>query len=138
MGCGSIHSYSADDINRYIRKGQQHSFGPELVDGKIIKLTSSDGFFNGSPPLDITWLRSRMTKDEYVEAIKHINQRVSQAMIGASKRIPIHEIPVTQTTKLAVDELNDRYVDRIHFSFEHHEQLTSREVGTSFLFIDIK
>ena len=117
MGCGSGRPYTEKDVQTYISKNQLRLPSPELVDGSI-KLTSHDGFYNSSSLLDSTWLQGKMTNTEYRQAIEHINQRVAQTVIGQPSAIPINLITKSQTTLLAVEELNAKYTERAHFVYK--------------------
>ncbi|CAF4183814.1 unnamed protein product, partial [Rotaria sordida] len=61
----------------------------KLLDNNIFKLTSYDGFFNST--------------------IEQINQRIDQLLVGTSNNLPINQIPITQSTILAVEKLNAKY-----------------------------
>ena len=120
MGCGSGRPYTQKDVEKYIEKNQQRLPSPELVDGSI-KLKSTDGFYNANPHLDATRLKGKLTNDEYCQAIKHINQRVAQTIIGTPKSVPINLVIKTQTTMLAVEELNAKYKGRARFSYQQDD-----------------
>lgn len=117
MGCGSGRPYTEKDIQNYIEKNQLRLPSPELIDGSI-QLKSTDGFYNSNALLDSTWLKGKMTNNEYRQAIEHINQRVSQSVIGTSSTIPVNEITKAQTTRLAVEELNSKYSGRVQFTYQ--------------------
>jgi hypothetical protein len=121
MGCGSGRPYTEKDVKTYIDKNQLRLPSPELVDGSI-KLTSHDGFYNSNSLLDSTWLQGKMTNHEYRQAIEHINKRVAQTVIGTPSAIPINLITKSQTTHLAVEELNAKYAGRVHFAYQQNEQ----------------
>ncbi len=137
MGCGSGRPYSEKDVETYIKKNQLRLPSPELVDGSI-KLISTDGFYNSSSLLDATWLQGKITNNEYRQAIEHINQRIAQAVIGASNNLPIKEIPKTQSTILAIQELNAKYTGRVHFVYQQNDQDNSINSTESFILISFK
>jgi hypothetical protein len=137
MGCGSGRPYTEKDVQTYIKKNELHLPSPELVDGSI-KLTSHDGFYNSSSLLDSTWLQGKITNNEYRQAIEHINQRVAQAVIGTSNTIPINLVSKSQTTILAVEELNAKYAERVHFVYRQTEQGESINPTESFILISFK
>ncbi len=137
MGCGSGRPYSEKDVETYIKKNQLRLPSPELVDGSI-KLISTDGFYNSSSLLDATWLQGKITNNEYRQAIEHINQRIAQAVIGTSNTLPIKEIPKTQSTILAIQELNAKYTGRVHFVYQQNDQDNSINSTESFILISFK
>lgn len=137
MGCGSAHAYAQTDIDEYLRKNQFRSPSPELVDGKI-KLTSDNGFFNSNPLLDSTWLQGKITNKEYQQAIEHINQRVAQTMVGASKSLSVDEIPKVQSTKLAIDELNEKFLTKMKFSYVNETEHETMNRHRSFVLIEVQ
>jgi hypothetical protein len=137
MGCGSGRPYTEKDVETYIKKNQLRLPSPELVDGSI-KLISTDGFYNSSSLLDATWLQGKITNNEYRQAIEHINQRIAQAVIGTSNTLPIKEIPKTQSTILAIQELNAKYTGRVHFVYQQNDQDNSINSTESFILISFK
>ena len=120
MGCGSGRPYTQKDVEKYIEKNQQRLPSPELVDGSI-KLKSTDGFYNANSLLNSTWLKGKLNNEEYRRAIEHINQRVAQTIIGTPKSVPINLVIKTQTTMLAVEELNAKYKGRARFSYQQDD-----------------
>jgi hypothetical protein len=135
MGCGGSRPYTEKEIETYINKCQPRLPSAELTDDGVIKLTTNDGFFNASSLLDSTWLHGKITNTEYRQAIEHINQRVAQAMAGSMNNLSIAEIPKSQSTLLAVEELNAKYAGRVQFSYRQNEQGNPTE---SFIFISFK
>lgn len=119
MGCGSGRPYTEKDVRNHIEKTQPRLPSPELIDGSI-QLKSTDGFYNSSSLLDSTWLKGKLTNNEYRQAIEHINDRVAQAVIGTSSTIPMNEITKAQTTMLAVQELNAKYSGRAQFTYREN------------------
>ncbi|CAF1221062.1 unnamed protein product [Rotaria sordida] len=85
---------------------QSHLRSAKLIDNNIFKLTSYDGFSNSSLLFDSTWLKGKITNNEYRQAIEQINQRIGQSLVGASNNLPLNQIPITQSTILAIEELN--------------------------------
>ena len=120
MGCGSGRTYTQKDVDKYIEENQQRLPSPELVDGSI-KLKSTDGFYNANSLLNSTWLKGKLNNEEYRRAIEHINQRVAQTIIGTPKSVPINLVIKTQTTMLAVEELNAKYKGRARFSYQQDD-----------------
>jgi hypothetical protein len=138
MGCGAGRPYTKKEVETYINKCQLRLPSAELVDGGVIKLTSNDGFFNASSLLDSKWLQGKLTNSEYRQAIEHLNQRVAQSIIGTSNHLPINQIPKTQSTKLAIEELNAKYTGRVHFDYRHNEQENSVNTTESYIYINFK
>ena len=138
MGCGSGRPYTEKDIEMYVKKNQVRLPSAELIDGTTIRLKSDDGFFNASSLLDSTWFKGKMSNHEYSQSIEHINQRVAQCLIGASNNLSISQIPKAQSTKLAIQELNAKYADRVTFAFEANDDPNSTDASHSFLYIKVK
>ena len=138
MGCGSGRPYTEKDIEMYVKKNQVRLLSAELIDGTTIRLKSDDGFFNASSLLDSTWLKGQMTNHEYCQAIEHINQRVAQCLIGASNNMSIGQVPKAQSTKLAIQELNAKYADRVTFAYEANDDPNSTDASNSFVDIKMK
>ncbi|CAF1077496.1 unnamed protein product [Rotaria sordida] len=90
----------------------------KLLDNNIFKLTSYDGFFNST--------------------IEHINQRISQSLVGTSNNLPINQIPITQSTILAIEELNAKYAGRIHFVYKKNDQANEINTSQSFFLLILK
>jgi hypothetical protein len=137
MGCGSGRPYTQKDVEKYIKKNQLHLPSAEFIDGSI-KLTSNDGFYNASSLLDSTWLKGKITNNEYRQSIEHINERIAQSIIGTSNNLPINQIPKSQSTKLAIAELNDKYKGRVQFAYQTNDQGNSLYPTESFIFINFK
>lgn len=137
MGCGSSRPYTKKEVETYVKKNQLRLPSAELVDGSI-KLKSSDGFYNSSSLLDSTWLQGKITNNEYRDAINHINQRIAQSIIGSSNHLPINQVPKSQSTKLAIEELNAKYTGRVHFVYQSDEQENSINSTESCIFINFK
>ena len=135
MGCGGSRPYTKEEVESYIKKCQPRLPSAELIDGGVIKLTSNDGFFNANALLDSTWLQGKITNNEYRQAIEHINQRAAQAVIGTLNHLSINQVPKSQSAKLAIEELNAKYAERVHFAYEQNEQENTTE---SFVFINFK
>jgi hypothetical protein len=135
MGCGGSRPYTQEEIESYIKKCQSRLPSAELIDGGVIKLTSNDGFFNANSLLDSTWLQGKITNNEYRQAIEHINQRVAQAVIGTSNHLSINQVPKSQSAKLAIEELNAKYAERVHFAYQQNDQENATE---SIVFINFK
>ena len=116
MGCGTSHFYTAKEVQRHLDEKHARLPSAELLPDQTIQLTKKHGFFNASSLLNSTWLRDRLTNDEYRQAIVHVNERLAQSMVGTAKQLPIESVPTYQTLKLALEELNSKYVGRAHFS----------------------
>ncbi|CAF1122538.1 unnamed protein product [Rotaria sordida] len=106
---------------KHIDNCQSRLRSAKLIDNNIFKLTSYDGFFNSSLLLDSTWLKGKITNNEYRQAIEQINQRIGRTLVGTSNNLPINQIPITQSTILAIEELNAKYPGRIHFVYKKNE-----------------
>ena len=132
MGCGSSSVYTREELDTYLSKQQQRYPSAELLDGKQIQLVSDDGFFNSNALLDASWLQGRLTNDEYRRCIDHINERVAQTKVGQVKSLALSEISAYQSTKLAVGELNEKYLGKVRFTYHTEEN----EAKRSFLRLD--
>jgi hypothetical protein len=137
MGCGSGRPYTEKEVETYIKKNQLRAPSPEFINGSI-KLTSKDGFYNSNLLLDSTWLQGKMTNNEYRQSIEHINQRIAQSIIGTSNQLPVNQIPKSQSTRLAIEELNAKYTGRVNFVFQTNDQENFVSPTESFIFINFK
>ncbi|UJR13433.1 hypothetical protein I4U23_000447 [Adineta vaga] len=138
MGCGTGRVYNEKDVETHINKCQTRLPSAELVEGDVIKLTSKNGFFNSSSLLNSQWLQGKLSNNEYRQAIEHINQRIGQSIIGAVKNLSIEQIPKSQSAKLAIEELNDKYRGRVQFLFRNDDQDNSINTTESFIYINFK
>lgn len=120
--------YTREEIDAYLHKHAERYPSAELSDGRAIQLSSDDGFFNGNALLDASWLRGRVTNDEYRQCIAHINERVAQTKVGQAKSVVLGAIPVYQSTKLAVGELNEKFNGKVRFTFHQGENETKKSV----------
>lgn len=64
MGCRNSHSYTEKQIQTYLKKNELSFPSAELIDENI-RLKSIDGFYNSSSLLDSTWLKDKITNNEY-------------------------------------------------------------------------
>ncbi|CAF1401704.1 unnamed protein product [Rotaria sordida] len=134
MDCGRGRTYTEKHINNC----QSRLPSAELIDNNIIKLISYDRFFNSSSLLDSTWLKGKIINNEYRQAIKHINRRIGQSLIGTLNNLPINQISITQFTILAIEELHAKYAGRIHFVYKKNDQPSEFNTPQSFIFINSK
>lgn len=119
MGCGASGFYTQEEIQRHLRDIQDRLPSGELLDDQRIELTKKHGFFNSSALLNSSWLNNhRWTNDGYRQAIEHLNQRIAQSIVGTPKDLPIEQVPTSQATKLARQELNDKYEGQAQFTEE--------------------
>ena len=117
MGCGTSRLYTQEEIQRHLKDIQARLPSAELLDDQRIQLTKKHGFFNSSALLDSSWLNNhRWTNDGYREAIDHLNQRIAQSIVGTPKDLSIEQVPTSQATKLALQELNAKYEGRAQFT----------------------
>ena len=85
----------------------------QLMNDSTIKLEGT-GLFNPNSLLDPSWLKGKMTVDEYSEAINYINKCASHAQIGLSTVCTESELPMRKKLKsevgmAVVQQLNERF-----------------------------
>ncbi|CAF1129677.1 unnamed protein product [Rotaria sp. Silwood1] len=93
-----------------------------LMNGGIIKLEGVNGFFNPNSLLDPSWLKDKMTAQEFYQAIDYINKRTAYTQVGMSRVFLASEKPYrdqlrTQAGMAAVEEINQRHPS-VHFTYQ--------------------
>ncbi|CAF1396211.1 unnamed protein product [Adineta ricciae] len=116
MGCavGLLTTYSVEEVESEVAKLTPHLPMAELMNGGIIKLGGANGFFNPNSLLDPSWLKGKMTVEEYQQAINYINKCAAHSQIGLTKAYNTSEGPMrlnlrTQAGMRAVEEINQRH-----------------------------
>ena len=87
MGCtsGIFAPYTAEELDMEVAKLAPRLPVAELMNGGIIKLEGANGVINPYSLLDPSWLKGRMTADEYTQAIHYINKCAALSHVGLSK-----------------------------------------------------
>ena len=124
MGCGSslFSPYTLEETEAEISQLVPRLPVAELMNGGIIKLVGANGFFNPNSLLDPSWLKGKITVEEYRAAIDLINKRTAHVHIGLSKiygasQRPVRENLRTQAGMATVQELNQRYPS-VRFTYQ--------------------
>ncbi|CAF1162222.1 unnamed protein product [Adineta steineri] len=124
MGCaiGMLSTYTEQDVEAEVATLTPRLPMAELMNGGIIKLQGANGFFNPNSLLDPSWLKGKMTVDEYREAIDYINKCTAHSCIGLSKMFSPSERPMrenirTQAGTGAVQQINQRFPS-IQFTYQ--------------------
>ena len=68
-------TYTEQDIDQQIAKLTPRLPIAQLMNGGMIKLEGVNGFFNPNSLLDPSWLKDKITIEEYTQAIDYINKR---------------------------------------------------------------
>ncbi|UJR38636.1 hypothetical protein I4U23_031301 [Adineta vaga] len=128
MGCavGLLTTYSAEEAESEIGKLTPHLPMAELMNGGIIKVEGANGFFNPNSLLDPSWLKGKMTVEEYQNAINYINKCAAHSQVGLSKAYNTSERPMrlnlkTQAGMKAVEEINQRHRG-VRFTYQQTAQ----------------
>jgi hypothetical protein len=124
MGCGSslFSPYTLEETEAEIAQLVPRLPVAELMNGGIIKLEGANGFFNPNSLLDPSWLKGKLTPEEYRAAIDLINKLTAHSHIGLRKMYTASDRPVrenlrTQAGMAAVQELNQRYPS-VRFTYQ--------------------
>ena len=94
----------------------------ELLNGGFIRLTGLQGFFNVNSILEPSWLKGKMTLDEYRSAIRYINECATRVELTFPKYFVFEHTMDAERAKAqsgiaAVEELNKRYRS-IRFTYQ--------------------
>jgi hypothetical protein len=124
MGCtsGMFAPYTAQDIDQELAKITPRLPVAELMNGGVIKLEGANGVFNPNSLLDPSWLKGKMTIEEYMQAIYYINQCAGYSHIGLSKIYSTSERAMRLNLSnnagiAAVQQLNQRYTS-VRFTYQ--------------------
>lgn len=136
MGCatGMFGQYTEQDVAAEVASFTPRLPVAELMNGGIIKLPGANGFFNPNSLLDPSWLRGKMTIDEYRQAIDYINRCTAHAFVGLNKAYTVSEKPYrdslrTQAGMAAVEEVNKR---NRSVQFNYQETAASMQMSTTY------
>ncbi|CAF3312108.1 unnamed protein product [Rotaria sp. Silwood2] len=129
MGCAltaMFGSYTEADIETEVANFTPHLSMAELMNGGIIKLEGSNGFFNPNSLLDPSWLKGKMTAEEYCQAINYVNKCTGRSQVGLTKAYPPSERAFraqlrSQAGLAAVEEINKRYRS-VRFTYQQTAQ----------------
>ena len=135
MGCKNsvLSGYTAEQLDEEVAQLTPRLPVAELMNGGIIKLEGPNGFFNPESLLDPSWLRGRMTLDEYRDAIYHINKCTAYSQIGLSKIYMTSEMPMrdklrSEAGMAAVEEVNQRHRS-VRFTYQRTNE--NMQINTS-------
>ncbi|CAF3702016.1 unnamed protein product [Rotaria socialis] len=134
MGCGVLFTpYTQQDIDNEIAAFTPRLPVAVLMNGGIIKLQGANGFFNPNSLLDPSWLRGKMTPQQYYEAIDYINKCTGYTSIGMNRGYSPSEIPMRQQLRVqagmaAVEKVNEKNPS-VHFTYQQTAE--SIEMDTS-------
>jgi hypothetical protein len=116
MGCSSslFSPYTVEEVEAEVAQLTPRLPIAELMNGGIIKLHGANGFFNPNSLLDPSWLKGKMTVEEYQQAINYINKCTAYTHVGLSKIYNTSERPMrdnlkTQAGLMAVQQINERF-----------------------------
>ena len=119
---GNVPENQSDDVANEINLMTPYLPVAELLNGGIIRLTGLQGFFNVNSLLEPSWLKDKMTLDEYRAAIRYINDCATRVQLGFPKNFVLNytmdaERAKAQSGVAAVEELNKRYRS-IRFTYQ--------------------
>lgn len=94
----------------------------ELMNNGVIKLVGCNGYFKPNSLLDPSWLKGKMTIEEYTYAINYINQCASHSQLGWAKKSNESEKVMrfnlrNQAAMATVQQLNEQFKS-VHFTYE--------------------
>ncbi|CAF3919769.1 unnamed protein product, partial [Rotaria sp. Silwood1] len=125
MGSGASSSNSESSLEKLEKEVSlmtPHLPVAELLNGGIIRLTGFLNFFNPDSLLEPSWLKGKMTLDEYQAAIKYINtcairSQVDDRNLIGSMLISKREKAKAEACTAAIAEINRRY-GSIRFTYQ--------------------
>ncbi|CAF1358673.1 unnamed protein product [Rotaria sordida] len=124
MGCTAamLSPYTVADVEAEIANLTPRLPVAVLMNGGIIKLEGANGFFNPNSLLDPSWLKGKMTPQEYYEAINYINKCTAHTHVGLSRMYPTHERPMREQLRIqagmaAVQQINERHPS-VRFTYQ--------------------
>jgi hypothetical protein len=135
MGCESslFSAYTVEEVEAEIANLTPRLPVAELMNGGIIKLEGANGFFNPNSLLDPSWLKDKLTVEEYRQAIEYINKSTAHTHIGLTKAYNTSERPMranlkTQAGLMAVQQLNERFKS---VRFTYQQTAENRQINTA-------
>jgi len=125
MGCTNSNlfsPYTEQEVDAEVARVTPGLPVAELMNGGIIKLEGANGFFNPNSLLDPSWLKGKMTAEEYWQAIDYINKCTAHTHVGLSKIYSTSERPMRENLKAqagmpAVQQLNERFKS-VRFTYQ--------------------
>ncbi len=114
--------YTAQEVEAEVAQLTPRLPVAELMNGGIIRLEGANGFFNPNSLLDPSWLKGRMTIEDYTQAIDYINKCTAYTHIGLSKMYSTTEAPLrlalkTRAGMAAVQQINERFPS-VRFTYQ--------------------
>ncbi|CAF1236543.1 unnamed protein product [Rotaria sordida] len=133
MGCVSavMSSYTQEELDAELAAFVPRLPMAVLMNGGIIKLEGLNGFFNPNSLLDPSWLKDKMTAEEFYQAIDLINKRSAYTQVGMSRIYWVTEKVNrdrlrTEAGMTAVQEINRRNPS---VRFTYHETLENMQMS---------
>jgi hypothetical protein len=136
MGCCVLCTpYTQQDIDNEIATLTPRLPVAVLMNGGIIKLEGANGFFNPNSLLDPSWLKGKMTQQQYYEAIDYINKCTGYTHIGMSRGYSPSEIPMRQQLRIqagmaAVEKINEKNPS-VHFTYQ--QTVENMQINTDWI-----
>jgi hypothetical protein len=126
--------YTAEEVEEEIGKLTPRLPVAELMNGGMIKLEGANGFFNPNSILDLSWLKDKMTVEEYTQAIEYINKCTAHSHIGLKKIYNSSERSMRLNLKVqagmaAVQQINERFKS---VRFTYQETAEDIQINTSY------
>lgn len=121
MGAGAIRVQDQTTIEDEITSFISYLPMAEQLNGGIIRLPGACGYFNPNSLLEASWLKGKMTVDEYKSAINYINSCTIRTQSEMTNRIWTKETHEREKTKAeagraAVNKINERHKS-VHFTY---------------------
>ncbi|CAF2666811.1 unnamed protein product [Rotaria sp. Silwood2] len=123
MGSGASNNESSrEKLEEEVNLMTPHLPVAEFLNGGIIRLTGFLNFFNPDSLLEPSWLKGKLTLDDYRAAIKYINtcairSQVDDRNLVRSLTISKREQAKAEACTAAVTELNRRY-GSVRFTYQ--------------------
>lgn len=137
MGCGGslCSPYTKDEIDAEIDSMVLSLPVAELVNADTIKLEGRDGFFNPNSLMDPSWLKGRLSAEEYHQAIDCINRTAGYSLVGLSKVCSTSERVSRRNLRIhagraVVQNLNEQY-SSVRFIYAKDNEIIQNYEGSS-------
>lgn len=129
MGTGAVETSTSMNIEDEIAAFIICLPMAEQLNGGLIRLTGACGYFNPNSLLEASWLKGKMTVDDYKSAINYINScaiRTQSEMKNGiwSKETHDREKAKAQAGRAAIEKINERHKS---VRFTYHQSTEKME-----------
>lgn len=121
-GAASGSERSFDEIEAEVKQLTRHLPIAELLNGGIIQLKGLMGYFNVDSILEPSWLKGKITLDEFRSAIEYINKCTIAVQMNSPRlfsRLALHQVEKAKAAAgtAAVEKINRQHKS-IRFTYQ--------------------